>query len=275
MKTITRNMLFATLFVIFSVCNAHAIPNYLLDWSLDVTGTNGVLGEGVNEWIDTTGVTYVENTFINATDFTFEEKATFVTNSHDNSNLWDFIPGSELTATFIGTGFGSLSGDLAFETGTLNIYYDTTADYGTTSADFYGASDGDLIGTFSLVEGYAELDGQAVPNGLITLILESTFLRADTWYDSTGYDLSLTDPISWVLGFATTNANLISGNPTANQIDAFGIIVNPDGSVNVPNELWITNNGQYRIEVVPEPSTLLLLGAGLLGLGFIARRKKQ
>lgn len=39
-------------------------------------------------------------------------------------------------------------------------------------------------------------------------------------------------------------------------------------------DTW-TFGGSFRVEVVPEPATLTLLGAGLAGIGFLARRRKQ
>ena len=257
-----------TLAVFFVGVNA-ANAAFLNNWYLDVDAGGALAPTQVNEFLDIVGPGYIQNTFTGPDTFTFTEEAVFNSQQHDGGTLFPFVlSGYELTGYFTGTGSGSLAGDLSFDTGTLTVWSDSIQDFATTNS-FYGADNGTRIATFSLLSGTGTVDASGVPNGLITVILGSTEMAAGYFFDENMMDLSLTEPIQWILGYSTTNASYVA-NPSANVISEFGV-----GANTPPFDLVVSSNGQYRLAVVPEPSTFLLLGGGLLGLGLLGYRKRN
>lgn len=255
---------------------------FMQDWSFDADAGGPISAETINEYWDTTGISYIDNynfSGYNPGDtFSFKEWGFFTSNSHDGGNLWDFIySGYELTAIFYAEGSGVLGGGINLTTGWLEIYIDDSPDYESetslsTPGIYYGANDGTMIARFSLIYGNGSVDYTGIPNGQITVAFQAESITPGYLFDPSGRDLATYPIINWILGFSTTNASWVD-NPNdafVNEVQRWsGLTVNNDP----PEDLVISGNGQWRLQVVPEPATIMLLGAGLLGVAVYARKK--
>lgn len=192
--------------------------------------------------------------------------------------------GYEVTATWNNlTGYvAGISGpptntelDLIYDGGTINFYLDTGLNSlfanpaGTNpkaGAGGTGFGDGTLLATLSLIRGvgntFLDFTGSDLGNrGVVELEMQFTYMLDNFWLNEFGIDLLDLNPILW--HFMTTDMNI--DTPTQDP----GV---PAGALYTA---YSNQNGSAELTVVPEPSTMLLLGGGLIGLAFVARKRSR
>lgn len=244
----TKGLALAGLFTLSTTFAATNASAFLLDWGIDPDGGGDSI-INVPEYLDITGTASITNDF---TTGTFTEVGTFTSFSVGPGAI-PLTP--NLYATF------TASGQLGTEAFTF--------DYVVDSLNLYEEDQSTLIGTFDLLSGGGELDPDGsfgpAPNGDITANFQASYLETGYWFHPDGSDLSATDPITLILGFATVNGSVVTGSEQ---------YLIPDDANSPLVQFDVGNNGQFRLNEVPEPATFALFGVGLLGLAGYARKKK-
>jgi hypothetical protein len=135
---------------------AHAGP-VLNDWKFNPLGTGVSNASNVHEYLDVVGNAFIQLTATGANSFSFKETAVFYVPGIDGTPFdTEMYPNgnANITATFTAFGTGSFNGAFTFAGGTINLYQDNAANYGST-AGFYGANDGKLIASFDVLNAAA------------------------------------------------------------------------------------------------------------------------
>jgi len=267
-----------TAITVAAMSAAHA-DSQLFNWNLNLP--SGQTITGINQ-LGFNGESFIQNQgFGNGDSFTFTDNGIFnITTKNAGTTL--FGGNGQLTGDFQGgTGTGSVSGrSIMFnEGGVLNIYFNTAQTYdsaGATVANRDGAATGTLIASFRQTAGGGgaiNADGTPNSNGQLTLNFVSTYFAPGVFTDSNGNSLMAGSTI----GFVTANASQDLGN--ASSATARETLTGSANTINNPPAYFYVNNGgQLKLNMsaanaVPEPASLAIFGAGLMGLAFLRRRK--
>ncbi len=268
------------------VASADVVLN---DWYFNPAGSGLGTARQISQYWDITGNAFIDLTDLGGGNFSFTEYGVFKsTGSDGGGNDWalDSNFNREVTALLTATGVGNFGSGFSFTAGTLSMYAGATFNYGSLSAGVapvFGANDGTPLATLSVIPGgggAVDPNGNPVSNGVVTLLTKFDSMAANTWFMPNGSPMGLDS----VVGFAFTNANPIS-NPTTiavREIICEGAGATPAGTncatgtgyANVAKDyVFVSNNGQFKLNAVPEPGSLALIGLGMLGLAFASRRK--
>lgn len=253
------------------------------NWQLSLPG---ILDTGINQ-LSFNGESYVTNTPTGTPGmYSSTDLGVFNIMQYNNGNTLH-LNGGQVTGVFNATDLTNLTGGTPYYTftgGTFTLYYNPSQVYGTTSANLYGAQTGTAFATFNIdvtnnpntCGGFLNANGSPTANGTVTLSsTPPATLSGTPFLSSTGTPLSQ----NILLGFVTTNASEDTSASKGNYTIDPNLVKALSGSAgttnNSPSDLFISNGGQFKLQDIPEPATLALMGLGLVGIAMTVRRKQR
>jgi hypothetical protein len=275
MKNKLFGVLFSLLLIIGTTQSAHA---YINNWYFDNDGVGPGARDQIDEQMDIGTPNFVDITPTGASTFDFVNYGFVQTTDHDYSGLGYSGP-NDITAIFRLTGNGVVGGDLFFTGGDLTFYVDPVFDYGVETSlgnpgEFYGANNGTPIAIFDVLSGTGSAGNI---NNTITVRYEArTGTIASGYFIMPDGTTDLADPgvADTVRGITTTNAILRTPDNTSIQQRE---LLAYSGYGGLPEDIssedfFLRSGGQFRLEAVPVPSAVFLLGSGLAALVGIRRK---
>jgi len=275
----SRYARFARQWVVSCVVLAAASQTYALDnWYFNPLGTGFADATGVSE-LTVGGFGFIEQSLSwHYIGIEFEEHGAYRV-------MAPALPaGVEVTATYSVEGQVALLSN-GFSGGTISLYSDADPDFGSTEGIF-GADNGVLIAQFSVIGGMVNpIDRQA---GMQAGIIPGS-MPAGYFFDPFGTDLSNLSGVWLSLGVQSqvidpSGTNVVSelaceyggfaGSACIGEAYAAAPFDLAYATVQDVGTATLTYNGSAPIVAVPEPTSALMMLAGVLGIGTMRRFRR-
>ena len=257
---------------------------------VDGSGTATVGDIGITDThLAATSLVHTDGSFITTTGLnnSFHTNPWEMTFDLTDPAVFTSMSGTALTYSHIAP--GTYGGEIA--DGLLDIYIDNNLDANTGTGDGYTGGTSILIAQLLI---HTEPAGVFTPmtfDGSVDATFTAQWVMQDVFLDSSGNDLST---MPGLVMMAITDSNF-DGDPDKQGYFSHmeprnwgtyfptrlaggdDLSVPPDGYANNshPMAFYALEDGSAKIGVVPEPATMLLLGSGLLGLGFFGRKRTK